>query len=46
MFKVDGTAKIKKPSNKYWAFRIWRPYGDSNPGYRRESAGDMHSREG
>ena len=19
-----------------WLFRIWRPYGDSNPGYRRE----------
>ena len=21
-----------------WLFRIWRPYGDSNPGYRRERA--------
>ena len=22
----------------YWINRIWRPYGDSNPGYRRERA--------
>ena len=21
-----------------WLFKIWRPYGDSNPGYRRERA--------
>ncbi len=31
-------ARKKATDIMQWLFRIWRPYGDSNPGYRRERA--------